>query len=97
MMSEHIDLDAIIAHADAATPGPWVAITTGAQHGDHWYVAADGAAVAATRSDDVGGAGRRQADAEFIAEAREWVPALVAEVKRLRTRLDLRTDPEVTR
>lgn len=77
-MSDELDLDAIGARAEAAAPGPWVVfgdasvVAPGPGYGDddllHIY--------------DEGGHGSDEAT--FIAHARTDVPALVAEVRRLR-------------
>lgn len=83
-----IDLDAIEARATAATNGPWRAGS----------VAAEGKVWCPCDPSPVLGAGERclvslslayphTADREFIAHAREDVPALVAEIRRLRTEL----------
>jgi hypothetical protein len=69
-----LNLDAIEARVNAATEGPWQIIGGGE------YVT--GAGVGIGTAD--GGIMAR--DAEFIAHAREDVPALVAEVRRLRQR-----------
>lgn len=73
-----IDLDAIRARCEAASPGPWRA-TNGllasivAEVGCGWFV-----------ETDIGGSSRLAAyDAAFIAHARTDVPALLAEVERL--------------
>lgn len=66
-----LDLTAIKARAEAATEGPWHII------GGNEYVTGIGVGIG---PDD----GVTQADAEFIANARTDVPALVAEVERLR-------------
>lgn len=77
-----IDLDAIKARAEAATPGPWVREWAFSTH----FVVPE----AAERVAD-GNVARlkahQRADAEFIAHAREDVPALLAEVERLRREL----------
>lgn len=88
-------LSEIEARANAATPGPWAA---GVDHHyfGHAYINTptdcyeidDTARMNASAYDDE----RRHhnqldADAVFMAHAREDVPALVAEVRRLRTRL----------
>jgi len=69
-----IDLEAIEARANAATPGPW---TNRADHGegDQWcaWVDRDGNAGPIEICGDV-----TEADAEFIAHAREDVPRLIA-------------------
>ena len=69
-----LDLDAIEARAAKTTPGPWVAESRDLD-GEHLVVFPDGedATVLCER------------DARFIAAARTDVPALVAEVRRLRT------------
>lgn len=69
-----LDLEAIKARAEAATPGPWERrITTFTSCG------VQGPEMAIY---DEGGHGEE--DAEFIAHARTDIPALVAEVERLR-------------
>ena len=66
------------ALADAATPGPWEATSTWSDDGDSYYVAVvDGRALLDTY------VSMTDADAAFIAAAREAVPALLAEVERL--------------
>jgi hypothetical protein len=80
-----LDLDAIEARANAATPGPWEASRQIGKKG-HCYVAQ------VFGPDALGGLSLAQmdvlpnatADAAFIAHARSDVPALVAEVRRLR-------------
>lgn len=85
------DLEAIKARAEAATPGPWdsrrsewaddpdLMTVDGEPAGDPWWVHHDGWIDA----DDTG-LFMSEADAAFIAHARTDVPALVAEVERLR-------------
>jgi hypothetical protein len=72
-----LDLDAIEARANAATPGPWDFYEEGStmfvscgvtQYGEALYLAGDI---------------ENREDATFIAAARSDVPALVAEVRRL--------------
>lgn len=77
------DLEAIEKRADAATPGPWHPYFT--LHGDPFVVDDSGSGLAgqvcalSVAPDDYG-----RVTAEFIAHAREDVPALVAEVRGLR-------------
>ena len=85
-----LDLDAIQARADAATPGPWVSRTcepcaardrldlTIWGHGDREMIANW------SEQDEF-----YSGDAEFIAHARTDVPALVAEVRALRLAMTL--------
>ena len=69
------DLDAIRARAEAATEGPWEA------------EALEGNIVTPTQGTIVEVYSWTDADAEFIAHAREDVPALLAEVEQLRAEL----------
>jgi cell division septum initiation protein DivIVA len=71
-----LDLDAIEARANAATPGPWVQ-----SQRDMWMVYRDGGG---TPEIDVGGGYDIKENAAFVAHARSDVPALVAEVRNLR-------------
>lgn len=98
MSGETLDLDAIEARANAATPGPWLVVGPcgdcgrfhaaearferevgefGAYYAS-WHPAIDGC------TPD----GGREHDADFIAAARTDIPALVAEVRRLREALN---------
>jgi hypothetical protein len=82
--NSEIDLDAIRRRVPDVYTGPWT-VQTGDPGDDNWYVAyaTDNplAGLVATVPDY--GANL----AEFIAHAREDVPALIAEVERLRTAL----------
>lgn len=69
-----LDLDAIKARSVAATAGPWQRLDQTVYAGPDEH----GVVVAETYGD------QHDADAIFIAHAREDVPALVAEVERLR-------------
>ena len=72
-----IDLEAIKARAEAATPEPWVWEIFSSAYGGEWVVFDLTDRVVASCS---GGWGP---DARFIGSAREDVPALVAEIERL--------------
>lgn len=83
MTMTNIDLDAIRARAEAATRGPW-----------EWDLGEDGKprrarAALLSFSDHIFWCSAlgwpTDADAEFISHARTDVPALIAEVERLRT------------
>jgi hypothetical protein len=76
-----LDLEAIKARAEAATPGPW----NGTWHAtaESSIEGSDGHTVAYVNSECADHPGRRDADGHFIAAARSDVPALVAEVERL--------------
>ena len=99
-----IDLDAILARADVAGKGPW---TVGVRWFDgRWNLPINSPSTneddphqpdrVALISYDAGGFqyphADAKADAEFIAAAREDVPALLAEVKRLREVLNKRIE-----
>lgn len=75
------DVDAIRARAATATPGPW---TTSSEHSVR---AGDDELVATTTAYE-----RHAADAEFIAHARSDIPALLAQVARLRDALETLSD-----
>ncbi|MEV6737917.1 hypothetical protein AB0N14_13680 [Streptomyces sp. NPDC051104] len=84
MSTTPLNLDAIEARANAATPGPWMA--------DGHEIYGSGCGVLdieqwkaeTLRIEDPEGA---KADAEFMAHARTDVPALAAEIRRLRAEL----------
>jgi len=89
MNDTQTDLDAITARSNAATPGPWVERSVG-------YVFATATSERAAESGYIGTPvvdtfmwpEHGPANQVFIAHAREDVPALVAEVRRLRAERD---------
>ena len=78
-------LSELEALANAATPGPWGEV---AESGEWWLSGPDiyDDAVMSTNDTEIS-----QADVDFIAAARTDVPALVAEVRRLRGKLEAAT------
>jgi len=74
------ELNHIQARADAATPGPWDARFDGERQGI--FVAQKSVALF-----DIGHLRPSAPDSDFIAHAREDVPRLLAEVRRLRAEL----------
>lgn len=78
-----IDLDAILARAEAATEGPWEALDPGTRPRSSWVRVEQDSGRRWTE-DTLISEELRGEDAQFIAHARTDVPALVAEVKRLR-------------
>lgn len=68
-----LDLEAIKARAEAATPGPWECVGMGD---------------VVTPTFVIQTTDRNPADGRFIANARTDVPALVAEVERLQAEVD---------
>lgn len=85
-MTEPLDLDAIEKRAEAASPWPWRSDDLRHRNGGRFGIRAAGslAGIATVLAD-----GRHPAeDAAFIVAAREDVPALVAEVRRLLEALD---------
>ena len=84
-----IDLDVIKARCEAATPGPWY-VDRGGEFDDPYY------SIPSVCRDRYGDnslmVGSDKATAEFIAHARTDVPALVAEVERLRAEVEGLTD-----
>lgn len=77
-------LDDIEARCNAATPPPWQARCRDASGGDSWFLGweIEGPPEAER------GQFERGADARFVACAREDIPQLIAEVRRLRGLLD---------
>jgi hypothetical protein len=88
-MTTQLDLEAIKARADAATPGPWfteygyktVKVMTKTPKG-HGRIMLAQDWIPRQHVD-----GPLQDDAEFIAHARTYIPMLVAEVESLQLRL----------
>ena len=85
MSAESLDLDAIEARANAATLGPWkryeqmeqdsqVVQAISPRYGEYGFIY-----VGCPEGD-----GQARADAAFVAHARADIPALIAEVRRLR-------------
>jgi hypothetical protein len=76
------ELDEIAARCDAATSGPWRSFIEGRDHlGGNDFIITGGDD---DRSPDIELTGASRADQDFIAHARQDVPRLVAEVRRLR-------------
>jgi hypothetical protein len=67
----------IAARCDAATPGPWQSFVEGRDH-------TSGDSFIRTSGDDIYLSGTSVADQDFVASARQDIPALVAEIARLR-------------
>lgn len=103
VMDKPLDLEQIIARCAAATPGPWTASLCEWECDcypipDECSSEPDacgngrvlqGAFVPETKTTEWGDyCDMNDADAEFCAHAREDIPALIAEVERLRTVLD---------
>jgi hypothetical protein len=87
------ELDAGERRAQAATPGPWVSYVEGRDHdsgdsfiltaGPDLYISYDEWPEDQRQANEQ----RRANDMDFIAAARQDVPRLIAEVRRLRARL----------
>jgi hypothetical protein len=76
------ELDEIEARSRAATPGPWRSYIEGRDHtsgSDFIMTGPD-----SSRGPDIEVTGGTPADQDFIAHARQDVPKLLAEVRRLR-------------
>ena len=98
-MMPELDLDAVKALCDAATPGPWeryagspktrYIVAPNVEHIDvdeaDWGPEVGNVLAVGTLHDP---RAWRYADVEFIAQSRTLVPALAAEVERLRTERD---------
>lgn len=79
------ELKRIEGLANAARPGPWKSYVEGREHtsGSDFIMIGEGE----SRGDDIELLGATKDDQDFIASARQDVPALVAEVKRLKAKL----------
>lgn len=75
------ELDRWQALSDAATTGPWGTIPPDGLNGGFWGICNRHGMIVAMRLTD------RKADALFISETRDAVPALIAEVRQLREEL----------
>lgn len=84
------ELEAIEARANAATPGPWERWPDDVDGGDGWALVsdADGEPVVGAHPCPLEQCADAEADYAFIAHARSDVPALIAEVRRLRSERD---------
>jgi hypothetical protein len=69
-------IDDINERANRATPGPWRSFIEGR---DHW----GGSNFIQTSGEDIEFAGATHADQDFIAHARQDIPRLIDEVRRL--------------
>ena len=65
---------------DSLTPGPWTSFVEGRDH-------SSGSSFIRTRGDDIELTGASAADQDFIARARQDIPALLDEIDRLRSQL----------
>ncbi len=74
------ELNGIRDRCDRASPGPWRAWVEGRDH-------TSGSSMVQTGSDDIEMSGATEADYDFIAHARQDIPKLLAEVRRLRALL----------
>ncbi|MFI8872391.1 hypothetical protein [Streptomyces sp. NPDC055243] len=81
----------IAARLEAAAPGPWTAVelppNEESKHPAHWVKAEYEDSSGFVTSEVIADCPWRQTDAEFIAHAREDVPALLTEVERQRAEL----------
>lgn len=79
------ELDMIATRCAAARPGPWTSYAEGRDHfgGSDFIMVGEGE----ERGDDIELSGATIADQNFIAHARQDVPRLLDEVRRLRAEL----------
>ena len=76
------ELDAIEARCEAASAGPWVSMVEGRDHTSGSSFIRTGAVD--DRGENIELTGATVSDQDFIAHARQDVPRLLAEVRRLR-------------
>jgi hypothetical protein len=79
------EIEAIERRCHAASPGPWVSYVEGRDHTSGSSFIRTGADDA--RTEDIELYGATVADQDFIAAARQDVPRLIAEIRRLRMQL----------
>ena len=72
-----LDMVAIRHRCDQATPGPWKSYVEGRDHDS-------GSSFIMTGGEDIELIGASVADQDFIAHARQDIPQLVAEIRRLK-------------
>jgi hypothetical protein len=75
-----VEIAEMLKRCSAATPGPWTAYIEGRDH-------ESGSDFVMTARDDIELSGASHADYDFIAHARQDIPRLIAEVRRLRALL----------
>ena len=77
------ELEKILARCNAATSGPWKSYLEGRDHesGSDFIMTGNKNGV---RGNDIELTGATKEDQEFIAHAKQDIPNLVAEIKRLR-------------
>ncbi|WP_090742742.1 hypothetical protein [Candidatus Nitrospira nitrosa] len=80
-------LEEIRLRCEAATPGPWTSHIEGRDHSSGTSFIMTGCG--GDRGNDIELSGSTDADQDFIAHARQDIPILLAEVKRLRALLSL--------
>ncbi len=78
-------LDEIQERCDAASAGPWKSYVEGRDHtsGSDFIMTGEGV----NRGDDIELSGASIADQDFIAHARQDLPALIKEIHRLKKKL----------
>ena len=72
-----LDMDAIRQRCIMATPGPWKSYVEGRDHDS-------GSSFIMTGGEDIELIGASVADQDFIAHARQDIPQLLAEIRRLK-------------
>ena len=75
------ELSEIESRANAATPGPWAKGCN--RYGEHSVYGPEHEDVTPAYTDHMHGESMMEEDATFIAHAREDVPKLIAEIRRL--------------
>lgn len=83
---EPLDLDAIEARANAATPGPWERY---AEYGAQFYANTTGEYLRGIGDFSFGEGEQADADEAFVRHAREDIDTLLAEVRRFRAQQDV--------
>jgi len=84
------ELAAMKTRLEATTPGPWRSFFEGRDHtSGSSFIQTATQDIDISAEDYIGGGGHFCADQDFIANARQDMPRLIAEIERLRSRLRL--------
>jgi len=87
-----VEIAAIKVRVEATTPGPWKSYFEGRDHtSGSSFIQTLTQDIYISAEDYVGGGGHFCADQDFIANAKQDIPRLVAEVERLQTLLRIAT------
>jgi hypothetical protein len=89
------EIAAMKGRVEATTPGPWKSYFEGRDHtGGDSFIQTLTQDIYISAEDYAGGKGHFCADQDFIANAKQDIPRLIAEVERLQSLLRITTQPK---